>query len=100
MMTLHGVDVYLRTPSIPDLPKEFGPFSLTFISNRGSRVWPPPTPEMDLCDWQQCRFLSDNEVTGTQIDELVVHLSGLGWEWTKCQKLFKIDGDNAFSQPY
>jgi hypothetical protein len=55
---------------------------------------------MQLSDWQQCRFLSDDEVTDTQIDELVTTLSGLGWQWTKCQKLFKINGDNAFSQPY
>jgi hypothetical protein len=55
---------------------------------------------MELSDWQQCRYLSGDEVTNNQIDELVVHLSGLGWDWTKCQKLFKIDGDNAFSQPY
>ncbi len=100
MMTLHGVDVYLRTPEIPDIPKTYGAFTLQMISNRGSRVYPPPTPEMELSDWQQCRYLSDAEVTDAQIDELVGHLSSLGWQWTKCQKLFKIDGDNAFSQPY
>lgn len=100
MMTLHGVDVFLRTPELPDLPKTIGAFALTFISNRGSRIYPGPTPEMELSDWQQCRYLSDDEVTDAQIDELVGHLSGLGWQWTKCQKLFKIDGDNAFSQPY
>jgi len=100
MMILHGVDVFIRTPEIPDLPKEHGPFTLTLISNRGSRVYPPPAPAMDLSDWQQCRYLSDESVSDTQVDELVHHLSGLGWQWTKCQKLFKIDGDNTFSQPY
>jgi len=100
MMTLHGVDVFLRTPTIPEVPKEFGAFSLVLISNRGSRVYPPPAPEMELSDWQQCRYLSEEEVSDAQIDELVAHLTGLGWQWTKTQKLFKIDGDNAFSQPY
>lgn len=100
MMILHGVDVFIRTPEIPDLPKEIGPFTLNLISNRGSRVYPPPVPEMDLSDWQQCRYLSETEVNDGHIDELVHSISGLGFQWTKCQKLFKINGDNAFSQPY
>ena len=100
MMTLHGVDVFLKTPEIPDLPTEIGPFTLKLISNRGNRVWPPPVPETQITDWQQCRYLSDNEVSDAQVDELVQKLTGLGHTWTKCQKLFKINGDNAFSQPY
>ena len=85
MMTLHGVDVFLRTPTVPDLPTEIGPFALKLISNRGNRVWPPPVPETTITDWQQCRYLSDSEVTDAQVDELVQKLGGLGYQWTKCQ---------------
>lgn len=100
MMTLHGVDVYIWHPETPDIPKEFGPFTLNLISNRGTRVYPGPAPEMDLLDWPRCRYLAEGEVSHEQIDELVAHLTGLGWKWTKTQKLFKIDGVDAFSQPY
>lgn len=99
-MNLHGADIFLMCPDIPDVPKEVGKFSLVFISNRGTRVYPPPAPEVDLLDWSQCRYLSDQEATDAEIDDLVQHLSKAGWTWTKCQKLFKKDGVNQFSQPY
>ncbi len=100
MMTLHGVDVYIRHPEIPDIPKEHGTFALIFISMRGTRVTLPLPPGTELVDWLQCRYFSETEVTDQQVDELVSTLTGLGWQWTKCQKLFMIDGVNAFSQPY
>ena len=53
-----------------------------------------------LLDWPQCRFLSDSEVTDAQIDELVNHITGMGYKWTKCQKLFRKEGVDQFSQPY
>ncbi|MBS1717826.1 MAG: isocitrate dehydrogenase [Armatimonadetes bacterium] len=100
MMTLHGVDIYLWTPTIPELPKTFGPFTLTFISNRGTRVTTPPSPRVEVLDWPQCRFLSDAEVTDKDVDALMNHLTGLGWRWTMCQKLFRKEGADQFSQPY
>lgn len=100
MMNLHGVDVYIWTPQTPDLPKEFGKFKLILISNRGTRVYPPPAPDMDLLDWPRARFLCDDVVTDEEVDALVHHLTSLGWRWTKCQKLFIKDGVNQFSQPY
>lgn len=99
-MTLHGADVFIRTPEMPELPPQIGPFSLTFISSRGTRIYPPPAPHTAPNDWPQCRFLSEEVVTDVQVDELVSHLTELGWQWTKLQKLFKIDGVNAFSMPY
>ena len=100
MMTLHGVDIFIRTPQTPELPTEFGPFKLILISNRGTRIWPPPAPEMDLVDWPRARFLSDEVVTDVQVDELVGAITSLGYQWSMNQKLFRIDGVDAFSQPY
>ncbi|MFQ3588398.1 MAG: hypothetical protein SNJ74_09990 [Fimbriimonadaceae bacterium] len=100
MMNLHGVDVYIWTPTTPELPTEIGPFTLKLISNRGTRVYPPPAPDMDLLDWPRCRYVSETEVTDDQVDQLLVHLTGLGWKWTKAQKLFRKDGVNQYSEPY
>ncbi len=100
MMILHGVDIYIRHPETPNIPLEFKGFTLVLISNRGTRVYPPPAPEMDLLDWPRCRYFSETPVEDAQIDELVAHITSLGWQWTKCQKLFRIDGVDGFSQPY
>lgn len=96
-MSLHGVDVFLNTTDFPTLPQTFGPFSLIFVSSRGTRIQPGTSADVA---WPQCRFLSDSEVTDGDIESLVSHISNSGLQWTKCQKLFKIDGVNAFSQPY
>ncbi len=100
MMTLHGADVYIRTPQTPTLPNEIGPFSLIFISDRGTRVFPPPAPDIDISDWPRARYFSESEVTEQQADDLLKAITALGLQWTSIQKLFKIDGVNAFSQPY
>ena len=99
-MTLHGVDVYLNTSDLPKLPDEIGPFKLIFIASRGTRVFPVAANTNAGIAWPQCRFLSEQEVSDTQVDELVNHIHTLGHQWTKCQKLFKLNGENAFSQPY
>ncbi len=98
-MTLHGVDVYLRTSTVPDLPRIYGPFALLFIANRGTRL-APGSADMMHSDWPQCRYFSESEVNDEQIEELVAFLTHHGFQWTKLQKLFRIDGSNAFSQPY
>ncbi len=98
---LHGLDIYLWTPTTPDLPKEFRTMKLTLISNRGTRIYPPPAPEIDLLDYPRCRFESDTVVSNEDIDALVLHITELGWTWVKCQKLFRNDeGENLYSQPY
>ncbi len=100
MMNLHGVDIYLWIPETPDVPKEFGNMKLTMISNRGTKVYPPPAPEMDLLDWPRCRYVSETEITDVEIDQLVAHLTAIGFRWTKCQKLFRKEGVNQYSEAY
>ena len=99
-MDLHGCDVYLWSETIPKLPEAIGKFKLTFISSRGTRVWPPPAPDVEIADWAQCRFLSEAVVNDQEIDQLVNGLTASGWRWTKCQKLYRQKGVNQFSEPY
>lgn len=98
-MTLHGADVYLRSDVVPDLPRVYGPFALLFIANRGTRLQ-PGSADMQHSDWPQCRFFSETAVSDEEVDELIGYLTHHGFQWTKLQKLFRIDGSNAFSQPY
>jgi hypothetical protein len=100
MMNLHGADIFIWTPEIPKLPETIGPFKLILISSRGTKVWPATAADCELDDWPRCRFLAEAEVSDKEVDDLVVHLTSLGWRWTKLQKLFKKDGVDQFSQPY
>lgn len=99
-MELHGVDVYIWQDNMPELPTEIGPFTLKLISNRGTKMYPGPVPEMDFIDWYRCRFYSEAVVTDADVDALIHEVTAKGFRWTKTQKLFTIDGVDAFSQPY
>lgn len=99
-MTLHGVDVFIWSAETPDLFKEHGPMKLELISNRGTKIYPGPAPDIKLLDWPRCRFTSDDVVSNQQIEALLNDLTAAGFTWTKCQKLFRDNGTNLYSQPY
>lgn len=98
-MTLVGVDVYIWSKEMPKLPERVGPFALELISNRGTRVYPTPLPDLEVIDWWRCRFLADQKVTHADVQALLDTLSRTHI-WTKVQKLFEIDGVAAYSAPY
>ena len=99
-MTLCGVDIYVWSEEVPTLPKQYENFTLNLVADRGTKVYPPPAPEVALSEWHQCRYISKQTVSNQDIDALVRLLSDQGLTWTKCQKLYK-DGDiNLFSEPY
>lgn len=100
MFQLVGVDVYLRAEGVPDIPREHGPFKLSFISNRGTKVWPVKPEGLSMIDWPRCRYEAESEVTDSDIEGLVAAITQHGFHWTKCQKLYRKDGENQYSQPY
>lgn len=99
MIKLVGVDVYLQSETLPDVPKEHGKLKLTFISNRGTRIWPGENRPITLLDLMQCRYESDVDLQDTDITELLRDLDK-SFKWTKAQKLIARDGEKLFSQPY
>lgn len=99
-MQLHGVDIYIWHDTLPDVPKKFQEFELKLISNRGTRVFPPPAPDIEMADWHRCRYLSEQEVSSEKIDTLITYLTEQGFVWTKCQKLYIKDNVELFSQAY
>ncbi len=98
-MKLIGVDVYIWSQTIPELPKSIGQFALQMISNSGTKVYPPPAPKIDVTDWFQCRYIASSGITHGDVDRLLSSVSS-NFVWTKAQKLYENDGINAFSQPY
>jgi len=100
-MNLHGVDIFIWSSTTPEVPKEIGKFTLILISNRGTKIYPGPAPEIELLDWPRTRYCCDSVVTDAEVDEIVQKISALGFTWTKCQKLYRSeDGTNLYSEPY
>ena len=99
MIKLVGVDVYLQSETLPDVPKEHGKLKLTFISNRGTKIWPGEPREIALLDLMQCRYESDGDLQDNDVTELLRSLDG-SFKWMKAQKLIARDGEKLYSQPY
>jgi hypothetical protein len=99
MFTLAGVDIFLQTDQIPDVPKEHGPLKLVMMMNRGMRVWPGEPPQMHFLDLTRLRYEGEG-VTSEHIESLLSELSKMGFVWAKAQKLFTEDGEKKYSQPY
>ena len=99
MIKLVGVDVYLQSETLPDVPKEHGKLKLTFISNRGTKIWPGEPRAIALLDLMQCRYESDADLDEKDITELLGELDK-GFKWSKAQKLIAKDGEKLYSQPY
>lgn len=99
-MTLAGVDIYVWATEVDNVPKNQGKFTLKLISNRGTKIYPPPAPEIKLIDWFRCRYLSEQSLVDADIDSLCKEITSAGFIWNKAQKLYQIDGVNAYSEPY
>ena len=96
-----GLDVFLKTSSIPDCFAGPSPFELKSIANRGTQVWPGETPEFDLCDIFQCRFLAktDSTLDSGTVRKLLDFLDSKKLDWVHIEKLFNFDGKPGFSNP-
>jgi hypothetical protein len=56
---LQGVDVFVRNDGMPSPPEKVGKLSLHLISNRGTKIYPGPTPEIYLVDHFRLRYRRD-----------------------------------------
>ncbi len=99
-MNLHGVDVYVRSDDIPNLDESYGNLRLLFMSNRGTKVFPPPAPKFKFIGIFRCRFFSESEVTDQEVDQLLTEITKQGYKTSQFQKLFMLDGVKQFSEPY
>ncbi len=85
--TLRGIDFFCDHSGLPPLPTQAGPFRLTLISNRGTKVFPGPTPPIDLVNCHRCRYISDGGVTDEQVLALIADLTAKGFRWMHIEKL-------------
>jgi isocitrate dehydrogenase len=94
-----GVDCFINHPVLPSLPETIGKFTLTLISNRGTKVWPGTLPDITMVDIHRCRYkATSGTVTSKDIAELMIVLDEHGFNVIHTEKLLVIDGQDGYSK--
>lgn len=101
-----GVDVFLEWHEDADsLQKAIAAMKdndlqLTFIANRGVKVWPVKMPETACVDNWRCRFMAkekDHPVSNKQIAALLHDMAEQGINFTHTEHLCTFEGQPSFS---
>ncbi len=98
--TLMGMDVFVYSPDgVPRLPEQLcGKLRLRMMSNRGTKVYPGPTPPILLVDWYRCRYLADEPLQHEDIIAALSELTASGVVWMHVEKLHHVNGTALYSK--
>ncbi len=96
--TLQGVDVFVRSNGLPDVPDTIGPFTLQMKSNRGTKVWPGVTPNILLVDHYCCRYVAPGAITRTDAGNLIADLTSRSVDWVHVELLHTANGQVRYSK--
>ncbi|MBC7545564.1 MAG: isocitrate dehydrogenase [Candidatus Sericytochromatia bacterium] len=94
---LDGVDVFVECEGVPQLPEAIGPFVLRLISNRGTKIYPGPVPDIRLVNWHRVRYIAQGPVTDDDVLALVAEV-GRHYRWMHLEKLCQADGTACYSK--
>ncbi|WP_194774386.1 NADP-dependent isocitrate dehydrogenase [Pararhodonellum marinum] len=105
---LIGVDVFLDWDQDDRDPNVLGEklraadadgLKLQLITNRGVKVFPGGMRETFCTDHWRCRFQTSgmDEISHSQILELLKQIAGLGFDFIKTENLYSFDGIRAYS---
>lgn len=86
----HILGENLRALTTAELP-------LRLITNRGVKVYPGGFPETFRTDHWRCRFTAEQEITFSQILELLHRLDEAGYQIIKTENLYTFEGQRAYS---
>ena len=99
---LVGCDVFVSKEGLPAMPEKIAGLKLSLISNRGTKVWPGPTPKIHLTNVHCCRFVSAEksgaEINASDVLNLLVGIESAGFEWVHVEKLLEINGKPGFAK--
>lgn len=96
-----GIDVFVNSAhDVNEVHKKLSPavqgdLKLTFIGNRGVRVWPESMPETSCGDSWRCRFMSKEKgqpVSHKQIAALLQRFAEAHIDFTQAETLCTFDG--------
>jgi len=95
---LHGADVFVEHRGLPPMPESIGPFTLRLLSNRGTKVWPGPLPDILLVDHFRCRYISDDSITREDVLGLLNNITAQGFQWCHVELLNMAAGQARYSK--
>ncbi|MEN3015345.1 MAG: isocitrate/isopropylmalate family dehydrogenase [bacterium] len=101
-----GIDLFIEwnhihhngNQSLPNVPKNYKNLELKMISNRGTKIYPPPTPDIIMVNWFRCRYLSDTPLEYKDILEFLEEISKQGIKWMHIEILRKEGSKELFSK--
>jgi len=85
---LVGVDVFVQSDSLPKIPQSIGKFTLSMISNRGTKVYPGILPDIHLDDCFRIRWTSSESITNADVMDLLKEFPE-EYPWMHIEKLHK-----------
>jgi len=85
---LVGVDVFVQSNRLPQLPTTIGKFTLSMISNRGTKVYPGKAPDIHLVDCFRTRWIADGTPTNSDVMDLMAQFP-VEYPWMHIEKLHK-----------
>lgn len=94
-----GVDMFIQSETLPTMPQSVGNLDLTMMSNRGTKVYPGPTPDILIVDVHRCRYIPKNGiVTNDDIIKLMQTLEENSIKWMHVEKLHNFNGKSMYSK--
>ena len=85
-----GVDVFVRhADGIPQLPETIGKFTYTLTSNRGTKVYPGPAPDILLVDVYRTRWIANEPVTLEDITAFLGEFPTQQYPWMHIEVLHR-----------
>ncbi|MDW8074174.1 MAG: isocitrate/isopropylmalate family dehydrogenase [Bacteroidota bacterium] len=96
-----GADVFVEwndTTTVPAMPEQVGPLTLTMISNRGTKIYPPPIPPITMVNWYRCRYLASGPIENSAVVALLEELIRRSIRWMHVELLAECNGTPMFSK--
>ncbi len=94
-----GVDMFIQSEALPVMPKIVGDLEFLMMSNRGTKVYPGPVPDILIVDCHRCRYISKSGKTSdADIVQLLNTLTSEKLVWMHLEKLHTFDGKTMYSK--
>jgi hypothetical protein len=93
-----GLDVFVHHDGLPSMPQQIGNFTLRLMSNRGTKVWPGPTPDILLVDHYRCRYVSDAPISRQEALGVLTELTAQQVEWLHVELLWNNAGEAKYTK--
>lgn len=93
-----GLDVFVHHDGLPAMPQQVGAFTLRLMSNRGTKVWPGPTPDILIVDHFRCRYVADAPISRQDALGVLTELTAANVEWLHVELLWNDAGEAKYTK--